>query len=111
MAMIQDALETIMTQLDRQIGQLASTCQGRTTGQIAEELDSIRIAARDNGLYGIAEMSHALESALGRIGGPSGAQALLTPWLDAMHGLLAHDPANVGAARSWMAALSHQHRS
>ena len=107
MAVAHEAVETIMVQLNRQIGQLAQSVSQRNAGQIATELDAIRIAARDNGLYGLAEMSHGLESALAR----SGAQAYLTPWLDAMHSLLVYDPANVGAARSWMAVLSQQFRA
>lgn len=100
-----DAAECIMTALDRRIADLQGRASTLLARHMAEEVDAIRRIAHDHGLGGLCDMAHGLHLAMARNDGA----VALGPWLDAMRGLLGHDPADPIAAQSWMAVLAQRY--
>ena len=102
-----DAIHHVMAMLDRQIVRLVSESPSMRAADLAGAVDHIRHTAHEHGLTGLADIAHALTTTMARHDGG----VAISPWLDAMRGLLGHDPVNTIAAQSWITALSQRYHA
>ncbi len=104
MGINQDALLTIKAQLCDGIDQIAGDLSHVPAARLVQQVDDIRRTARTYGFAVVADLAHALESAMAR---SSGAITIL-PYLDAMRDATGCESADPAIANAYLASVSQR---
>ena len=104
MGINQDALLTIRAQLCDRIDRIAQELSHVPAARLVQQVDDIRRTARDYGMAVVADLAHALESAMAR---SDGAITIL-PYLDAMRDATGCESADPAIANAYLASVSQR---
>jgi HPt (histidine-containing phosphotransfer) domain-containing protein len=99
-----DGLMMVKASLCRNIEDVGRAAASLSPGQLAMQVDEIRRTARDHGLAALADVAHALETALARSGG----SVMLAPYLDAMRDAAECEDADPAIISTYLAAISQR---
>jgi hypothetical protein len=100
----QDSLLIIKAQLCGQIDVLSENLPMAEVGSFAAQVDDIRRTARANGLAALADLAHALETALAR----SPCSNTVRPYLDAMRDATECESADPATTSAYLAMVSQR---
>ncbi len=104
MGVNQDALMTVKAQLCERIDRIAGEVGHMSAARIAGEVDGIRRTATDYGIDSIADLAHALESAMAQ----SGSVMAIHSYLDAMRAATECERIDHATASQFMASVGQR---
>lgn len=104
MGINQDALLTVKAQLCERIDRIAGEASHMTLARIADEIDNIRRTATSYGIDSVADLAHALESAMAQ----SGSMVAIHSYLEAMRAATECDRVDHAAASTFMASVNQR---
>lgn len=104
MGINQDALLTIKAQLSDRIDRIAEQIGHMPAGRLTHEIDDIRRMARDYGFQAVADLAHALESAMAQSEG----SVTVLPYLDSMRDAVGCDALDDSTGASFLAVVNQR---
>lgn len=102
MAAPDSAMAIAQAELAARVALVGMRASVATTAALAAEVDAIRAAALDYGLYPAVAVTHAIDAALAR--GERG--ALVLGWIEVLRDAVSSDRQDRGACESYVAACS-----
>jgi hypothetical protein len=104
MGIKQDSLLMVKAQICGQIDVLTEHLPLAQAGSFAAQVDDIRRTAHDNGLSAVADIAHALETALARSAGVN----TVRPYLEAMRDATECQSADPSIISAYLASISQR---